>query len=72
MRKGYVVNGYVHDVEDGTMNDIVIAVYTTLDKAKREIRRFEARNEAVERAVLEDKKPYEIYYRLYVNVIDII
>lgn len=72
MRKGYVVNGYVHDVEDGTMNDIVIAVYTTLDKARREIRRFEARNEAVERAVLEDKKPYEIYYRLYVNVIDII
>lgn len=72
MRKGYAVNGYVHDVEDGTMNDIMIAVYTTLDKAKREIRRFEARNEAVEKAVLEDKKPYEIYYRLYVNVIDII
>lgn len=65
MRKAYIVKGYVHDVENGTMNDVSDRVYTTLDKAKRAIRRMDARNEAVERAVLEDKNPYEIYYRLH-------
>lgn len=72
MRKGYIVKGYVHDVEDGTMNDIVLAVYTTLDKARREIRRYESCNTAREQAFLNGKEPYEIYYRLYVDVIDII
>ena len=72
MRKGYVVKGYVHDVEDGTMNDIVIAVYTTLDKARREIRRAESCNTAREQTGVSGKEPYEIYYRLWISEIDII
>ena len=72
MRKGYMVKGYVHDVEDGTVNDIVIAVYTTLDKARREIRRAESCNTAREQAFLDGKEPYEIYYRLWISEIDII
>ena len=72
MRKGYIVKGYVHDVDDGTMNTIIVGVYTTLDKAKREIRRAETLNNVKEQAVLDGKDPYEIYYRLYWDVIDII
>lgn len=65
MRKAYIVKGYVHDVDDATMNDVIVAVYTTLDKARREIRRAEACNKAMEQAVLDGKEPYEVYYRLY-------
>jgi hypothetical protein len=72
MRKGYIVKGYVHDVEDGTLNDIVIAVYTTLDKARREIRRAESCNNARNQARSDGKEPYEIYYSLWISEIDII
>jgi hypothetical protein len=72
MRKGYIVKGYVHDVEDGTLNDIVIAVYTTLDKARREIRRAESCNNARKQALSNGKEPYELYYTLWISEIDII